>query len=153
MTRDEIMALDEDGLRVEIAKAKGWMIGRYISNQKTNPPKRTVEVCYEPDKVIEDRDNPFWTFEEISTGEILENKYYLGLPLWTDSIAEAYELEAEITDPGRYLWYLAKVVTGLCDTDLQIREMRGYYPGEMFALIHATPAQRARAYLLAHLPQ
>jgi hypothetical protein len=138
MNRDEIMALTADELRLAIANAKGWNVRLAEEWQSKEDNVLGVGVIhFVGEYCTETRD---WIYagtpvQQLEDGDVRE------LPDWPANIADAWELEGEITtipEKRRYINFLIDVCTwsewGATD----------FY----WALIHAPAEQRCRAWLL-----
>lgn len=121
MTRDEIMAMDADQLRLAVAEALGIPVSWYECRADTYETKWELRpfnsVTREP------------------------------LPDWPNSIAAAWELEETIPEEPKnarfdYAWILVEVVG-----------RKGFPYSTTWALVHATPEQRSRAWRIWKLLQ
>lgn len=125
MNRDEIMQMDAAQLRIEIAKAKGYEEKHGFLDAWSINPK---------------------TYWVTPTGRLTSV-----LPDWPTSIADAWELEGELTLKNwkDYVYTLqfvvAKDVETIFTCDFDDESRIEIHP---FELIHATPEQRSRAWLI-----
>lgn len=112
-TRDEIMAMDEDALRIAVATALGIAV-----------PQPTL------------RSSIFEEFERWPLGAPPDE------PNWPSNIRYAYELESQLpeTKRERYAWNLYLI--------LNKRERESYKVTHHWQLIHASAADRCRAWLM-----
>lgn len=162
MNADEIIQMDAEQLRIEIARAKGW---KYILSQSfpaLNPPYREIRSILSPEGWEQEKNNPYWVQKELpwtSTTQMTNGiKYQIhqNIPDWPNDIAAAYALEAELT-PDQRTRYIERLTALLTEDDVQIfissikinpfTDWDGWRYA--FVLAHATPEQRCRAYLLA----
>ena len=129
MTREEIMTMDAEQLRVAIATAKGMEVGYEIKlfaeiklGDPIPEPKKTPTYLYPALKYSDD--SPMW----------------IRLPEWTTDIAAAWELEEELPEDARldYADRLAEIIELDGALDFQ------YW----FYMAHATAEQRSRAWLI-----
>jgi hypothetical protein len=123
-----------DELRLRIAKAQGYRVATFGIMEYAS--------LFPPGEVIPDN---------ATTLDLAD--YLDSVPDWTGNIADAWELEDELPDDGRqqYLMSLYRLITpeilgGVPDnpTQAEIDKANNDY---IWALVHATPEQRCRAYL------
>ena len=122
MTRDEIMAMTPEQLRLAIAEAKGY---EFIQDFEDGSKEFAGP-----------RENIGWYY--------INSRYPFSdapLPDWPASIAAAWELEGELIGRERdqYALQLLRVVS---------RETRETWDVPNWLLIHATAEQRSRAWLM-----
>lgn len=117
LTREEIMALTPEQLRVAIAKAKGL----------------NADIMYEG---IHD----YWGSDGY--------RYFVGglsyepaLPNWTTDIADAWELVADLPDDNARHEYTKALIWVINRNYDDVVDQR-------YQLIHATPMERSRAWLI-----
>ncbi len=98
MTNDEINALDEDGLRLEVARVLGYRYIRLTStaeNERVKPGtirERLVNPKNPP--VFDNNWEPYWTLEEVPLDRA-DEIYFLHVPDWPHDIAAAWGLVEE----------------------------------------------------------
>lgn len=129
MTRDEIMQLTDEELRNEIARVENW---RY--------PCEREDVHYITHEMALDAGEP-----SLEGQEDVERWCDEGdgePPHWETSIADVWQLEANIPE-GQRLEYAKCLHTIIINVPVP------YVPAGFFwEIIHASPADRCRAYLM-----
>lgn len=123
--------MDElDELRLKIAQAKGWRFWKMDANPKMQyacPPGENPEPMGYGHRMTEvDTVTCAWAFDDDATD-------------WPRSIADAWTLEAEIPEDQRIAY--SNILYEIVRVD------DNYTNGLRWALAHATPEQRCRAWL------
>ncbi len=126
MTRDEIMAMDDDALRIAVARALGWAWYK-------NPIDENSTYLFDKD----DRRCGYW--KKVDAPNV-GDELYTKCPDYPRDIRAAYELEDALPDKQReeYSWQLFRIV------DMQERDT---FEVGRWQLIHASAADRCRAWL------
>jgi len=127
-THDEILAMSEDELNHAIARVKGakwWSIHPIDDAPEDARPVLSGYEC-----MIQD-DKGDLPFLELPDGS--------GVPNWTRDIGAAYQLEGEITDPMDQLAYMDFLATYSEHAETKFTRWN---------LIHASPKERSRAWLM-----
>ncbi|CAK0753303.1 hypothetical protein CCP3SC15_1930008 [Gammaproteobacteria bacterium] len=126
ITRDEIMAMTPEELRIEIAKVKGWtnFVTGYFSSW-TPYNGEPLEAHH------------LETWATMPDGEVRTRQ----IPNWPIEIAAAWELEDTLPDDNARYEY-TRLLTWV------INRIEPYVTDQRFMLIHATPLLRARAWLM-----
>lgn len=127
MTRDEIMQLDDDALRLAVAKALGWAWYK-------NPIDENSTYLFDKD----DRRCGYW--KKVDAPNV-GDELYTKCPDYPRDIAAAYALEDALLEEKQltYAWNLYLVL------DTQERETPGV---SRWQLVHASASDRCRAWLL-----
>lgn len=91
---------------------------------------------------------PYWYREETDN-----HSFHLPIPKFSTDIAAAYAMEERIEELGlteRYIVELARIACGYDGLpETLIRLQRGLYEDQIWAMVHASPADRCRAALRA----
>lgn len=141
MTREEIMGMSAEELRLAIAKAEGF-------KYQQDAPKG--HFC----KMFGNHEG--WWFDPTDNSWFCAKCMDHLIPDWPTSIADAWELEAQLTpkQQEKYAFLLFRITSGYeGESETIIRWGRGLYDDQYFGLIHASPEQRCRAWLMAQEAQ
>ena len=143
--REEILEMDAEQLRVEIAKAKYERVE--VRGCEFSPDcgdlseVQDIGRRYSEDRST--RDNyilwPCW-LEDSFTDDGVIYEYWRPVPDWPISIADAYELEGEVPpeEIENYMRELGYVINHKLDFAVKW----------LYQIAHATPEQRSRAWLI-----
>ena len=142
-TRDEIMAMNAEELRREIAKMLGWGYGERHSIPETNPPGRGIyNYLFSPGEEIEDE---YWTSKLYDLWPSSWDKLHgWKLPNWPEDIGAMYSLEETIPE-DEHLEYM-EILSDVIRWQRLANNKR--VSASLYRIAHATAEQRARAWLI-----